>query len=84
MIWRILLALVKTAAIVALYGFVDRALQSSPELSWILLVARRTSETTGVPYRDSVFLVSLLIAVSLYRILVAAGAVVSLRVKRAN
>ena len=84
MIWRILLALVKTAVIVALYGFVDTALQSSPELSWILTVARMTSETSGVPYRDSVFLVSVLIAVSLYRILAAVVGVISARLKPAH
>jgi hypothetical protein len=84
MLLRILLALVKTAAIVALYGFVDTALRSSPELSWILSVSRRASETTGMPYRDSVFLVSVLIAVSLYKILVAVGGVMSVRARRAN
>lgn len=83
MLWRILLALLKTAACVALYGFVTSILEApgSP-FAWITGVARSASTVTGTPYRDSLFVISVGIAVSLFQILSAVCGVVSARIQQ--
>ena len=80
---RILLALFKTAVLIALYKFVSAVLElSGPHLSWVLSVARTISEVTRLSYDDAVFLISLVITVSLFRLVIALGGVVSAQAQR--
>lgn len=83
MLWRILLALLKTAVFLALYGFVNSLVDSSAsELAWLAAIARSLSETARMPYTDSVVMISAVVATSLYQILAAISGVVSARIRQ--
>jgi hypothetical protein len=83
MLFRILLAILKTAACVALYGFVTSVLEApNSPFGWITGVGRSAAAVTGLPYRDSLFLISGGIAFSLFQILSAVCGVVSARLQQ--